>query len=78
MAFSIGVEMLNIRLRQRAARPVKLRSEYGGDGQAERSAASDATAAPARAQPVLRKAAAMPLIDRWMPWRARSSAVPSR
>ena len=34
MAFSIVVEMLNIRVRKRAAQPVHLRSEYDGDGRA--------------------------------------------
>jgi predicted tellurium resistance membrane protein TerC len=28
MAFSVGVEMLNIRLRRRSAKPVKLKSDY--------------------------------------------------
>jgi predicted tellurium resistance membrane protein TerC len=36
MAFSVGVEMLNLRLRRRSARPLKLKSEYqaedGGQG----------------------------------------------
>jgi len=32
MAFSVAVEMLNIRVRKRAARPVHLRREYDADG----------------------------------------------
>ncbi len=31
MAFSVGVEMLNLRLRKRADAPARLRSPYGGD-----------------------------------------------
>ena len=34
MAFSVGVEMLNIRLRKRSAKPVALHSAYTGDEQA--------------------------------------------
>lgn len=33
MAFSLGVEMLNIRMRKRAARPVHLHTEYSREGQ---------------------------------------------
>jgi predicted tellurium resistance membrane protein TerC len=32
MAFSVGVEMLNIRLRRKRAAPVKLREPYSADG----------------------------------------------
>jgi len=31
MAFSVAVEMLNIRMRKRAAKPVQLPLQYGGD-----------------------------------------------
>jgi hypothetical protein len=31
MAFSVGVEMLNIRIRRRAATPVELRDRYARD-----------------------------------------------
>jgi predicted tellurium resistance membrane protein TerC len=31
MAFSVGVEMLNIRVRRRSVRPVRLRSEYDAE-----------------------------------------------
>ena len=31
MAFSVAVEMLNIRMRKRAEKPVRLPTQYGGD-----------------------------------------------
>ena len=34
MAFSVAVEMLNIRMRKRAAKPVQLPLQYGGDQEA--------------------------------------------
>jgi predicted tellurium resistance membrane protein TerC len=39
MAFSLGVEMLNIRLRKRSARAVALHSPYQGGQQAPRDGA---------------------------------------
>ena len=38
MAFSVGVELLNIRMRKRSTKPVKLREAYRGD---ESAAAND-------------------------------------
>jgi hypothetical protein len=35
MAFSVGVEMLNLRLRKRAAQPVQLREAYARDEDGE-------------------------------------------
>ena len=37
MAFSLGVEMLNLRLRRRAEKPVHLHHKYEGDEQAKRT-----------------------------------------
>ena len=33
MAFSVGVEMLNLRLRKRAAHPVELHEPYAREGE---------------------------------------------
>jgi len=41
MAFSVFVELLNLRLRKVHAAPVKLHEAYGGESSPDRATASD-------------------------------------